>query len=90
MHALDAALREALSQHLPWLREVRLIDYKVRILTDQAGTDAMTRVLLRSTDREHEWTTVGVHGNIVEASWLALSDALAYRATRAQRTVAVQ
>jgi 2-isopropylmalate synthase len=81
---LDAALRRALSPHLPWLDDVRLTDYKVRILTESPGTDAVTRVLVESTDHEREWTTVGVHGNIVEASWLALCDALVHKAARAQ------
>jgi 2-isopropylmalate synthase len=82
VHALDAALRRALAPHLPWLDEVALTDYKVRILTESPGTDAVTRVLVESTDHEREWTTVGVHGNIVEASWLALCDALAHKAMR--------
>ncbi|MBE9376214.1 citramalate synthase [Saccharopolyspora sp. HNM0983] len=80
VNALDAALREALVPHLPWLGDVELADYKVRILADAAGTDAVTRVLVESRDGAEEWTTVGVHGNIVEASWLALCDALAYKA----------
>ncbi len=87
VHALDAALREALVPHLPWLDAVSLADYKVRILTDSHGTDAVTRVLVGSTDHESEWTTVGVHPNIVEASWLALSDALAYKAMREHSAV---
>ena len=87
VHALDAALRSALSPHLPWLAEVQLTDYKVRILTNHHGTDAVTRVLVESTDHETEWTTVGVHGNIVEASWLALCDALAHKAMRVETTV---
>ncbi len=82
VHALDAALRKALLPHLSWLDGVQLSDYKVRILTDQHGTDAVTRVLVESTDGECEWTTVGVHGNIVEASWLALCDALVHKSTR--------
>jgi 2-isopropylmalate synthase len=82
VHALDAALRKALLPHLSWLDAVELNDYKVRILTDQHGTDAVTRVLVESTDGEREWTTVGVHGNIVEASWLALCDALVHKAMR--------
>ncbi|GDY32621.1 citramalate synthase [Gandjariella thermophila] len=82
VHALDAALRKALRPHLSWLDSVELADYKVRILTDHPGTDAVTRVLVESTDGEREWTTVGVHGNIVEASWLALCDALAHKAMR--------
>jgi 2-isopropylmalate synthase len=87
VHALDAALREALLPHLAWLDEVTLTDYKVRILTDHPGTDAVTRVLVESTDHEREWTTVGVHGNIVEASWLALCDALAHKAMRVRARV---
>ncbi|GLZ35466.1 2-isopropylmalate synthase [Lentzea sp. NBRC 105346] len=82
VHALDAALRKALLPHLSWLDSVELADYKVRILTEHPGTDAVTRVLVESTDGEREWTTVGVHGNIVEASWLALCDALVHKAMR--------
>jgi 2-isopropylmalate synthase len=87
VHALDAALRKALRTQLSWLDSVELADYKVRILTDQHGTDAVTRVLVGSTDGEREWTTVGVHGNIVEASWLALCDALAHKAMRLREPV---
>ncbi len=79
VHALDAALREALSPHLSWLDSVELADYKVRILPGHPGTDAVTRVLVETSDGEREWTTVGVHGNIVEASWLALCDALVHK-----------
>jgi 2-isopropylmalate synthase len=82
VHALDAALRQALRPHLPWTDTVSLADYKVRILTNSHGTDAVTRVLIESTDGEAEWTTVGVHGNIVEASWLAMCDGLAHKALR--------
>jgi 2-isopropylmalate synthase len=82
VHALDAALRKALVPHLSWLDTVELADYKVRILTEHPGTDAVTRVLVESTDGEREWTTVGVHGNIVEASWLALCDALVHKSMR--------
>ena len=80
VNALDAALRAALTPSCPWLADVELSDYKVRILT--RGTAAVTRVLLESTDHAGSWTTVGVHGNVVEASWLALVDALAYAALR--------
>ncbi|MBV9923263.1 MAG: citramalate synthase, partial [Pseudonocardia sp.] len=90
VNALDAALRAALAASCPWLADVALSDYKVRILT--RGTDAVTRVLVESTDRADgvgaEWTTVGVHGNVVEASWLALVDALAYAALRRRAPVA--
>jgi 2-isopropylmalate synthase len=85
VNALDAALREALAGHVPWVSDVELMDYKVRILTDDAGTDAVTRVLVESSDGEREWTTVGVHGSIVEASWLALCDGLAFKALQRNR-----
>ncbi|WP_019811382.1 citramalate synthase [Saccharomonospora halophila] len=80
VNALDAALRKALRRHLSWLDDVELADYKVRILAGNPGTDAVTRVLIGSSDGQHAWTTVGVHANIVEASWLALCDALVYKA----------
>ncbi|WP_300016201.1 citramalate synthase [Pseudonocardia sp.] len=80
VNALDAALRRALAPSCPWLADVDLTDYKVRILT--RGTGAVTRVLVETTDHAGTWTTVGVHGNVVEASWLALVDALAYAALR--------
>ncbi|MFB9931331.1 citramalate synthase [Amycolatopsis halotolerans] len=79
VHALDAALRQALTPYLSWLDSMELADYKVRILPSNPGTNAVTRVLLETSDREHEWTTVGVHGSIVEASWLALCDALVHK-----------
>lgn len=82
VHALDAALRKALLPYLSWLDSVELADYKVRILPGHPGTDATTRVLLESSDGDHEWTTVGVHPNIVEASWLAMCDALVHKSRR--------
>jgi 2-isopropylmalate synthase len=57
---------------------VHLTDYKVRILEGVAGTDAVTRVLIGSSDGRKNWTTVGVHENVIAASWTALEDALAY------------
>jgi 2-isopropylmalate synthase len=89
VNALDAALRAALTPSCPWLEKVELSDYKVRILNSGGsleghGTDAVTRVLVESTDHTGSWTTVGVHGNVVEASWLALVDALAFAALRAR------
>ncbi len=82
VNALDAALRQALNPHVPWLKTVELSDYKVRILPGTHGTDAVTRVLVDTNDGTGSWTTVGVHGNVVEASWLALLDALTYAALR--------
>ena len=79
VNALDQALREALGRHYPQLASFELADYKVRILAGSHGTGAVTRVLLRMTDAAGaDWTTVGVHENVVEASWLALVDALSW------------
>lgn len=82
INALDGALRQALGVHVPWLATVGLSDYKVRILPGTRGTDAVTRVLVDTRDGRGSWTTVGVHGNVVEASWLALLDAMTYAALR--------
>ena len=73
--ALDHAFRNAVNGTWPQLDRVHLADYKVRILEATAGTDAVTRVLVTASDGTDRWDTVGVHPNIVEASWLALSDA---------------
>jgi 2-isopropylmalate synthase len=78
VNALDNALRQALVSRYPHLADVSLADYKVRILGWKGGTGATTRVLVDTTDGVGEWTTVGVHANIVEASWHALVDALTY------------
>jgi 2-isopropylmalate synthase len=78
VNALDEALRVALVRHYPELATFELADYKVRILEGSHGTGAVTRVLVETTDGRRDWTTVGVHENVVEASWHALVDALAY------------
>ena len=78
VNALDRALRKALGKVFPRLAEFELVDYKVRIMPGKHGTDAVTRVLIETSDGQHEWTTVGVHGNVIEASWLALHDAVRY------------
>lgn len=78
VNALDKALRKALLQFYPSLARVELVDYKVRILEESEGTASRVRVLIESTDREHEWRTVGSSTNIIEASWLALADSLEY------------
>ena len=82
VNALDNALRQALVTRYPQLADVALADYKVRILGWRGGTGATTRVLIDTTDGVGEWTTVGVHANIVEASWHALVDALTYAVLR--------
>jgi 2-isopropylmalate synthase len=83
VNALDEALRVALLRHYPELRNFELADYKVRILEGSHGTGAVTRVLVETADRDgRDWTTVGVHPNVVEASWHALVDALTYGVAR--------
>jgi 2-isopropylmalate synthase len=76
VNALDAALRSALVDLYPALEHIELVDYKVRILEENAGTDAVTRVLLESQDGSREWSTIGVSPNIIEASWQALVDSI--------------
>jgi 2-isopropylmalate synthase len=78
VNALDAALRKALSTSYPELDQIHLADYKVRILNENVGTAATTRVLIESSDGEKEWGTIGVSENVVEASWEALLDAYVY------------
>ena len=79
VNALDNALRKALINIYPVIKKVRLSDYKVRILSPDAGTAALTRVLIESEDGADKWTTVGVSENIIEASWQALVDSLEYK-----------
>jgi 2-isopropylmalate synthase len=85
VNALDHALRKALEEFYPHLREMTLIDYKVRILDEFKGTAAKTRVLITSGDGEDTWGTVGVAHNIIDASWLALVDSIEYKLRRAER-----
>ncbi|HTN76239.1 MAG TPA: citramalate synthase [Pirellulaceae bacterium] len=79
VNALDAALRKALNRFFPSLREMRLVDYKVRVVNSEAGTAARTRVIIESADHSESWGTVGVSENIIEASWIALVDAIEYK-----------
>ena len=83
VNALDKALRKALSRKYPNLKNVKLTDYKVRILTPSDGTEAVTRVQIESTDEAgNKWTTIGVSQNIVDASFRALHDSITYRLMR--------
>lgn len=79
VNALDGALRKALHPCYPSLAEMRLVDYKVRVVNEEAGTAARTRVYIESTDGKDSWGTVGVSENIIEASWLALVDSVEYK-----------
>lgn len=78
VNALDSALRAALTAKFPELKKLKLEDYKVRIIPEQKGTAAKVRVLIESKNNKERFGTVGVHENIVEASWQALVDSLAY------------
>ncbi len=79
INALDTALRAALIKFYPSISQVQLVDYKVRIIDSKAGTAAKTRVIIESTDGKETWGTVGVHDNIIEASWEALVDSVEYK-----------
>lgn len=79
VNALDAALRKSLENFYPSLKDVHLIDYKVRVVNTEAGTAARVRVIIESRDKTSIWGTVGVSENIIEASWQALSDSVEYK-----------
>lgn len=84
VNALDAALRKALNGSFPCLREMQLVDYKVRVVNSEAGTAAGVRVVIESRDQDDVWGTVGVSENIVEASWIALVDSYEYKLCKKQ------
>lgn len=86
VNALDQALREVLAAVYPQVAKIDLTDYRVRIMESGHGTDAVIRVLVRMSDSEGSWTTVGVSGNIVEASWEALADGVTYGLHRVRRS----
>ncbi len=85
VNALDQALREAIGQAFPEVAKFELIDYKVRILDQGHGTDAITRVLIETSDGSSSWVTVGVGHNVIEASWGALVDGLTFGLRRHHR-----
>jgi 2-isopropylmalate synthase len=76
VHALDKALRGALRNDFPGVTDLRLTDYRVRVLDSRDGTSARVRVLLETSDHESSWGTIGVHENVIEASWEALADGI--------------
>jgi len=85
VNALDHALRKALEKFYPGLKEVKLHDYKVRVLTAGKGTSARVRVLIESGDKESRWGTVGVSENIIEASYQALVDSVDYKLLKEEK-----
>ncbi len=84
VNALDNALRKALEKFYPQLKEVKLLDYKVRVLSGSLGTGSKVRVLIESGDHKEKWSTVGVSENIIEASWQALADSIEYKLLRSK------
>ncbi len=80
--ALDKALRKALDPFYPSLKDIKLVDYKVRVLDSREGTEAKVRVSIESDDGKVKWGTVGVSENIIEASWQALVDRINYKLMR--------
>jgi 2-isopropylmalate synthase len=90
VNALDKALRKVLPKYFPGkgLEDVRLLDYKVRVLTAAEGTAARVRVLIESGDGKNKWGTVGVSENVIEASWQALVDSIEYKLLRSKKKMA--
>jgi 2-isopropylmalate synthase len=84
VNAMDRALRKALEDPFPEIRNMRLCDYKVRVIDGREGTAARVRVLITTESPDGYWTTVGVSENILDASWLALVDSLEYGLLRAR------
>jgi 2-isopropylmalate synthase len=90
VNALDAALRMAIEPHFTALQNVHLTDYRVRVLSSEHATGAVTRVLLDTSDADGTWSTIGVSENIIEASWQALVDSVVFALVRAgAATIAV-
>jgi 2-isopropylmalate synthase len=79
VNALDKAIRKALERFYPQISEVKLVDYKVRVLDSDQATAAKVRVLIESADQNRSWTTIGVSTDIIDASWRALCDAIEYK-----------
>jgi len=85
VNALDAALRKSLETFYPSIKDIHLIDYKVRVVNARAGTAARVRVIIESRDKTDIWGTVGVSENIIEASWQALVDSVEYKLNKDNR-----
>ena len=86
MNALDSALRKALERFYPSLKDMKLVDYKVRVINPRKGTAAKVRVIIESQDKEGVWNTVGVSENLIDASWHALVDSIEYKLLKEQES----
>ena len=84
VNALDNAVRKALERFYPEIGEIRLTDYKVRVLDSDQASAARVRVLIESTDHRENWTTIGVSTDVIDASWRALVDSIEYKLMREQ------
>jgi len=87
VNALDSALRKALERFYPSLKDMTLVDYKVRVINPRKGTAAKVRVIIESQDKENIWSTVGVSENLIDASWHALVDSIEYKLLKEQEAV---
>jgi 2-isopropylmalate synthase len=87
VNALDNALRKALNGFFPQIEEMKLVDFKVRVIEGRDGTAAKVRVKIESRDPQDIWTTVGVSENIIEASWQALVDSVQYKLLKDMKKV---
>ena len=83
VNALDRAMRNALRDTYPAIKEIKLTDYKVRVLDSNLATAAKVRVVIETSDENHSWSTIGVSTDITEASWIALRDAIEYKLMQA-------
>jgi 2-isopropylmalate synthase len=87
VNALDKAVRKALERFYPAVKDIKLTDYKVRVLDSDKASAAKVRVLIETTDHQQSWTTIGVSTDIIDASWRALVDAIEYKLLRDQEKV---
>jgi 2-isopropylmalate synthase len=82
VNAIDNALRKALYKFFPQVEEMRLVDFKVRVIDGSEGTAAKVRVQIESRDHSDVWSTIGVSANVIEASWQALVDSVQYKLSK--------
>ena len=79
VNALDNALREILVKEYPEMKDIELVDYRVRVVSGNKGTESLVRVIIETSDKKNSWSTIGVSRDIVQASWKALIDSFEYK-----------